>query len=76
MSWLFTRPEGLDWLVNVRATMLDDPGWCAPFVETMAGEKLPWVATTAPHGCDRFPAADDWAALIEEYQERGAGPRP
>lgn len=23
-SWVFTRPHGLDWLVNFRATMLDD----------------------------------------------------
>ena len=24
MSWMFTRPEGFDWFVNLRATMLDD----------------------------------------------------
>src|SRR4051794_33569730 len=24
LSWMFTRPHGLDWLVNFRATMLDD----------------------------------------------------
>ncbi|TIW64275.1 MAG: GFA family protein, partial [Mesorhizobium sp.] len=34
MSWMFTRPEGLDWFVNLRPTMLDDPGWFTPFVET------------------------------------------
>ncbi len=27
LSWLFTRPEGLDHFVNVRSTMLDDPAW-------------------------------------------------
>ena len=26
MSWMFTRPEGMDWFVNLRPTMLDDLG--------------------------------------------------
>src|SRR3546814_4064747 len=34
LSWVFTRPpEGPMTFVNVRATMLDDPGWFVPFVE-------------------------------------------
>jgi hypothetical protein len=31
MSWMFTRAEGFDWFVNLRATMLDDPSWFTPF---------------------------------------------
>jgi hypothetical protein len=45
MSWMFTRTEGFDWLVNVRATMLDDPSWFIPFIETWTSEKLPWATT-------------------------------
>jgi hypothetical protein len=72
MSWLFTRPEGLDWLVNVRATMLDDSSSFVPFVETMTSEKLPWATTPAVHGFEHFPAAEQWQALTEEYQQRAA----
>lgn len=39
MSWMFTRPEGMDWFVNLRSTMLDDPSGLAPFVETWTSEK-------------------------------------
>ena len=34
MSWMFTRPEGMDWFVNLRPTMLDDPSWFEPLIET------------------------------------------
>jgi hypothetical protein len=27
VSWLFTRPGGMDWFVKLRPTMLDDPSW-------------------------------------------------
>ena len=53
MSWMFTRPEGFDWLVNVRSTMLDDPRWSTPFIETWTSEKLPWVTTPAVHSFRR-----------------------
>ena len=32
MSWVFTRPSGMDF-INVCATMLDDARWFAPYVE-------------------------------------------
>jgi len=34
MSWLFTRPHGIDEFVNVRATLLDNAKDYEPFVET------------------------------------------
>jgi hypothetical protein len=70
MSWMFTRPEGLDWLVNVRATMLDDPSWFMPFIETMTSEKLPWASTPAGYSFEKFPAFDEWARLTEEYAKQ------
>ena len=27
MSWMFTKPQAMDWFVNVRATLLDDARW-------------------------------------------------
>jgi hypothetical protein len=67
MSWMFTRPEGLDWFVNVRATMLDDTSWFTPFVETWTSEKLPWATTPAVHSFTALPAMEEYGRLLEEY---------
>jgi len=66
-SWLFTRAEGMDWFVNLRATMLDDPSWFVPFVETMTSEKLPWATTPAVHSFEGFPSLDHYADLARDY---------
>jgi hypothetical protein len=54
MSWLFTRPEGMDFSVNVRTTMLDDRSWDTPFIETYTSEKLAWASTPAKHSYPEF----------------------
>jgi len=76
MSWMFARPEGIDWFVNLRPTMLDEPGWFEPFVETMTIEKLPWAATPAVHSYARFPAFEEWDGLTKEYLRWRATPVP
>lgn len=70
MSWLFTRPEGLDWLVNVRATMLDDAHSFEPFIETFTSEKLPWATTPAAHRFATFPQAEEYGPLVDEFAKR------
>ena len=67
MSWLFTRPEGFDWFVNIRATMLEDPSWFVPFVEVYTADALPWARTGAVHSFLRLPAEETWPRLVEEY---------
>ncbi len=74
MSWLFTRPESLDWLVNLRATMLDDAGWFSPFVEMWTSEKLPWAMTPAVHSFAALPAPEDFEGLIKAYGEEARRP--
>ena len=74
MSWMFTRPEGLDHFVNLRATMLDDATWVAPFIETWTREKLPWATTSAPHSFETFPAFEAYATLTADYAARGVRP--
>lgn len=63
-SWLFTR-----WgdMVNLRATMLDDPGWFEPFLETWTRERLPWATTPAQHSFEEFPPMEAFGDLIAEY---------
>jgi hypothetical protein len=67
MSWMFTRGEGMDWFVNLRPTMLDEPGWFKPFIETYTDEKLPWATTPAVHSYPTLPAFADYEALTKEY---------
>jgi hypothetical protein len=74
MSWMFTRTEGFDWFVNVRATMLDDPSWFIPFVETWTNEKLPWAKTPAVHSYEKVPGLDVYERLVKEYAAQAKKP--
>lgn len=73
-SWMFTRAEGLDFFVNVRASVLDDHRWVVPYVETCTSEKYPWASTPAVHSFDGIPPNEAFTPLIAEYMERGARP--
>lgn len=66
-SWMFTRPEGMDWFVNLRPTMLDDVQWFSPFIETYTSEKLPWAITPAVHSYEKFPPFEDYEGLVKEF---------
>lgn len=74
MSWLFTRPEGMEGLVNLRASTLDEHRWFVPLVEFWTSEKLPWASTPARHSYERAPAMEDFQALLAEYAQHGARP--
>jgi hypothetical protein len=68
MSWVFTRPDGFDF-VNIRATMLDDPSGFAPFIETYTSEKLSWAKTPALHSFEGFPAIDGYNGVTKRYSD-------
>lgn len=74
MTWMFTRPTGMDWFVNLRPTMLDNHAWFEPFIETFTSEKLPWAATPAKHSFGTVPDFPDFNPLIAEYQCEGTRP--
>ena len=74
MTWMFTRPPGMDWFVNLRPSMLDDHRWFAPFAEFFTGEKLPWAATGAAHGFETVPEMAAFEPLMAEYAKLGARP--
>ena len=71
LSWMFTRPAGMDAFVLVRATMLDDAAGYRPFIETCTAEKLPWAATPAAHSFDGYPPPERYPALMAEFAEKG-----
>jgi hypothetical protein len=66
-SWMFTRVDGMDLFVNVRATMLDDTSWYTPFIETWTDERLLWATTPARHSYPGFPPEADFARLLAEF---------
>ena len=70
MTWMFTRPEGMDHFVNLRPTMLDDPDGFTPFIETMTRDKLPWATTPARFSFATFPAMEDFEGLMRAFAER------
>jgi hypothetical protein len=72
MSWLFTKSEGMDWFVNLRPTMLDDPSWFSPFMETWTSEKLPWATTPAVHSYAALPVMEEYDWLVKEYMDQEA----
>ena len=63
------RHEGMDWFVNLRPTMLDDPSWFTPFIETYTSEKLPWAATPAVHSYEKFPSFEAFQTIGREFAE-------
>ena len=74
MSWLFTRPEGMDEFVNLRASMMDDIQSYRPFIETCTDEKIPWASTPAVHSFNGFPSPRDFPTLLAEYsKQRNSG---
>jgi hypothetical protein len=74
MSWMFTRPEGLDEFVNLRPSMLDDHSWFVPLIEVWTREKLPWAGTPAIHSFATQPELQDYAPFVEEFARHGARP--
>ena len=74
MSWLFTRPPGLDEMVNLRATMLDDHRWFRPYVELFTREGLPWAVTGAAHSYAGLPELAEFEPLVAQFLAEGARP--
>jgi hypothetical protein len=73
-NWIFTRPQGMPEIVNVRATMLDQHAWVEPFVETATAEKLPWAQTPAKRSYAGNPALEEYGPLMEAYRREGKRP--
>jgi hypothetical protein len=69
-SWVYTEPDGLADIVNVRSTQFDEPDKQRPFVELFRGEGLPWAGTGAEHSYETLPAEDEWPKLIGAFAER------
>lgn len=70
-TWLFTKPVGMDWFVNLRPSVLDDVSWFAPFIETYTSAKFPWAETGAVHRFEKYPPMEAFETLMKDYAQRG-----
>ena len=70
MSWLYTRPEGADGFVNVRATVMENAQSFRPFAETCTDEMLPWATTGAELSFEKFPSQAEFPILLEAFTQR------
>jgi hypothetical protein len=69
MTWLFTRPEGMDDFVNVRSAMFEDAAAHRPYMETHWRDSLPGVQTGAVERFDTVPDEDRFGPLIAAYAQ-------
>lgn len=74
LSWVFTRAEGFDWFVNLRASVLDDDRWFEPYVELWTSEMLPWAATGARRSYETVPQVAEFEPLMKAYAAEGRRP--
>jgi hypothetical protein len=72
LTWMFTRPEGMDWFVNLRPTMLDDTSGFSPFIETFTGEKLAFAETGAVHSYETYPPMEAYEGLMQEFAQQSS----
>jgi hypothetical protein len=68
-TWVFTHPHGLDWMVALRASTLDDHAWFEPFAEFWTREKLRWAVTPARFSYETVPAPEEFEPLMRAYAE-------
>ena len=74
MSWIFTRPEGMDEYVNVRSSMFDKPEAHRPYIDTHLREALPGAQTGAVEHFQTVPEDDQFGPLIGAYAQWSGTP--
>jgi hypothetical protein len=74
-NWLFLSVSGMG-IINLRATMLDEHRWFAPYIEIFAANKLPWVSTGARHSFAGMPDAQAFESSMQSFACDGPRPTP
>jgi hypothetical protein len=67
-GWIYTKLPAAVPFVNVRATLLDDPSWFAPWMESYTSEALPWAKTGATRSFAKFPEMHEYEGLMAAYR--------
>ena len=69
MSWLFTVPDGVEGLVNVRSSMFGNAPAHRPFIDVHLGEGFGWAESGAPRRFDTVPEDSEFPQLMADYAE-------
>ena len=69
LSWVWTKHPEMEGFLNLRATMLDDPSWVRPYLESWTSEGLPFVASGAVRSYAGFPPVEDYPDILAGYAE-------
>lgn len=69
LSWIWTKHPTMNGFLNLRATMLDDPSWVRPYMETWTDEALPFVTTGAVRSFPGFPSMEAYPTLLGGYAD-------
>ncbi len=70
MSWLFTRPEGMDEVVNLRSTLFGALADRPPFIETWTSGRREWAVTGAVHSFAELPDPSTFPELMQAFAEQ------
>ncbi|WP_432201621.1 GFA family protein [Erythrobacter sp. W53] len=69
-SWVYTRPGGLEGMVNIRTPMLEDAAAFPPFAEFFTQEILPGMTSGAPLSFKTAPSsAVEFLKLTDAYEQ-------
>ncbi len=68
-SWIFTRPGGIDGMVNIRTPLLERAAELPPYAEFFSEEGLPKVRSGAPLTFKTAPPVDEFLKLADAYAE-------
>jgi hypothetical protein len=74
MSWMFTRPEGMDEFVTCGPPCSTIIIGLFPSSRFGRGERLAWASTPAVHSFATQPEFEDYAKLLEAFARQGARP--
>ncbi len=69
LSWIYTKPAGLDGMANIRTPMLERASDFPPFAEFFLGESLPEARSGAPYSFEAAPPIDEFLKLADAYAE-------
>lgn len=69
LSWVWTKHPTMEGFLNLRATMLDDPSWVRPYLESWTTESLSFVATGAVRSYPALPPEEEFPELLAGYAE-------
>jgi hypothetical protein len=69
LNFIYSRIGGAEDRINLRTSVLENPGSFEPFVEVMTDEKLSWATVPAKHSFAQAPATkEELHALMEDYR--------